>query len=79
MPLSQQQISVMKCHALIYCFNCFNLQDRETFRRTTDANILKVLGASRPLLQVCYNVVTLFAEEVNILTTNPVSLLSFKG
>ena len=54
MPLSQQQISVMKCHALIYCFNCFNLQDRETFRRTTDANILKVLGASRPLLQVCY-------------------------
>lgn len=35
----------------VFFFPSF-FQDRETFRRTTDPNILKFLGANRPLLQV---------------------------
>lgn len=36
--------------------------DRDTFRRTTDTNSLKVLGASRPLLQVSFGVFILLQK-----------------
>ena len=35
----------------IFCLLSLSI-DTDTFRRTTDANILKLLGANRPLLQV---------------------------
>lgn len=37
--------------------------DRDTFRRTTDANSLKVLGANRPLLQVSFAVFILLQKQ----------------
>ncbi|CAH3034604.1 unnamed protein product [Porites lobata] len=46
-------------------------QDRDTFRRTTDTNSLKVLGASRPLLQSTATVEQLIQDLRNLMHSLP--------
>ncbi|XP_067035865.1 exocyst complex component 4-like isoform X2 [Acropora muricata] len=46
-------------------------QDRETFRRTTDPNILKFLGANRPLLQSTATVAQLIQDLKNLMHSIP--------
>ncbi|RMX41243.1 hypothetical protein pdam_00012384 [Pocillopora damicornis] len=46
-------------------------EDTDTFRRTTDANILKLLGANRPLLQSTATVEQLIQDLKNLMHSLP--------